>query len=86
MQDLIKISSKGQIVIPKQLREEADIHSGDQLLVEWDGEQLKIRKVSKPQYKPEASMVRELLGKYQTDDKKSSIREHRENLYGKIND
>ncbi len=85
MQDLIKISSKGQIVIPKQLRQEADIHSGDLLLVEWDGEQLKIRKVSNPSYKPDASLVRELLGKYRTDDKKNPIRENRENLYGKIN-
>lgn len=86
MQELIKISSKGQIVIPKTIREAANIQSGDQLLVEWDGEQIKFQKLMQAKSKPEASLVRELLGKYQTTGEPSSIRKDRETLYGKVND
>ncbi len=86
MQELIKISSKGQIVIPKTIREAANIQSGDQLLVEWDGEQIKFQKPMQAKAKPEPSLVRELLGKYQTTREPSSIRKDRETLYGKVDD
>ncbi len=38
MVETIKVSSKGQIVIPKHLREDLDIQAGDELLVMRNGQ------------------------------------------------
>lgn len=89
MKELVTISSKGQIVIPKKIRENAELKAGDQLMIEWDGNDLSFRKVEDEKIKPDASLVRELLGKYRTDDpneNENDIKKLRENLYGKIDD
>lgn len=87
MKEIVTISSKGQIVIPKKIREDAELKTGDQLMIEWDGNDLAFRKVEEGKTKPDASLVRELLGKYRTDDmneNENDIKTLRENLYGKI--
>lgn len=90
MQELITLSSKGQFVIPKRIREEAHFQSGDQFMMEWDGQVLQLRKVTYPDSKPKPSLVRELLGKYQAGTKDGeadlSPRAQRDDLYGKITD
>ncbi len=47
MIDVVTISSKGQIVIPKKVREEAGLAEQDKLLVVSDREQIILKKVSK---------------------------------------
>jgi AbrB family looped-hinge helix DNA binding protein len=88
MKEMITISSKGQVVIPKKIRKQADLKSGDQLLVEWDGNKLIFQKVTDKKTKPDVQLVRELLGKYETDANSSGndVRKWRETLYGKIDD
>ncbi|HEX7064836.1 MAG TPA: AbrB/MazE/SpoVT family DNA-binding domain-containing protein [Bacillales bacterium] len=89
MREMITISSKGQVVIPKKLRKEAELEPGDQLLVEWDGSSLTFRKVEDGSAKPSAGLVRELLGKYQSDNEdedENNVRTWRETLYGKVDD
>jgi AbrB family looped-hinge helix DNA binding protein len=88
MRDLTTLSSKGQVVIPKRLRDVAGLQSGDQLALEWNGEQLLLTKLNYENSKPSPSVVRELLGKYSVDgvDQQASVRTLRENLYGKIID
>ncbi len=44
---LTKVSSKGQIVIPKDLRERLNLKEGDTLLVYSTGSMLVIRKVAR---------------------------------------
>ncbi len=44
---LTKVSSKGQIVIPKDLRERLNLKKGDTLLVYSTGSMLVIRKVAR---------------------------------------
>ncbi len=41
-----KVSSKGQIVIPKHLREELDLHQGDSLILVKRGDTLILRKLT----------------------------------------
>lgn len=41
-----RISSRGQVVIPKSLREELQLSSGDELIVARDGERLLLRKLT----------------------------------------
>ena len=41
-----KMSTKGQIVIPKPLREELGLKPGDQLAVGVDGDRLILRKIT----------------------------------------
>ncbi len=90
MQEFITLSSKGQIVIPKQIREGAGLQAGDRLLLEWEGDRITLRKMTAYEAKPGASLVKEMLGKYkaiqETSDAEQSIRTLRENLYGKIDD
>lgn len=95
MQELITLSSKGQVVIPKRIRDEAGFKAGDQLIVEWNGDHLEFRKLIEKESKPNSNIVKELLGKYATNKEDSkegetgadeSVRKLRETLYGKIND
>ena len=51
MIDIISISSKGQIVIPKSLREEAGLSRKDKLLVVSDKGKIILEKISKKQVK-----------------------------------
>jgi len=41
----VQLSTKGQVVIPKEIREKLDLHEGDLLSVEIEGEALILRKV-----------------------------------------
>lgn len=87
MQQLITLSSKGQIVIPKKVRDDAGLKPGDQFFVKWNRNQLELKKIDEQKEQPKASLVQELLGKYRTNDEEStSVRPFRENLYGKIDD
>ena len=44
--DSTKVSSKGQIVIPKHLREELDLQQGDSLILVKRGDSLILRKLT----------------------------------------
>ena len=44
--DSTTVSSKGQIVIPKHLREELDLHRGDNLILVKKGDTLILRKMT----------------------------------------
>ena len=51
MIDVITISSKGQIVIPKKLREDAGLDKQDKLLAISDGNKIILEKISKKEAK-----------------------------------
>lgn len=42
-----KVGPKGQVVVPKRIRERLGIRPGDEVLVEEDGEGVRIRKVDR---------------------------------------
>jgi len=44
--DTTKLSTKGQVVIPKHLRDEMDLHGGDNLIVVKKGNSLILRKLT----------------------------------------
>jgi len=44
--DTTKLSTKGQVVIPKHLRDELDLHGGDSLIVVKKGDSLILRKLT----------------------------------------
>jgi len=46
MLSVTKMSTKGQIVIPKRLREELGLQPGDPLAMAVDGERLILRKIT----------------------------------------
>jgi len=91
MPEYSTLSSKGQFVIPKKIREQTGWQPGDELEIEWMGDRLELRKKVQMNERPQASLVRELLGKYRTDDThhvedemEFRTRELRKNLHGKI--
>lgn len=43
-----KIDSLGRVVIPKGLRDQMGLVDGDMLSMEWDGEELRVRKYEEP--------------------------------------
>ncbi len=45
---ITKLSSKGQITIPKEVREKLDLECGDKVLVEVTGDAAVIRPLEKP--------------------------------------
>jgi AbrB family looped-hinge helix DNA binding protein len=44
-EEIVKVSPRGQIVIPIDIRSELDIRTGDRLLVKKDGGQITIQKL-----------------------------------------
>ena len=66
IEDMVKISSKGQIVIPKCVREKLGLHSGEKLMVvSRDGEIL-LRKTKKV-------TIEEIAEKLENQTKKEGI-------------
>jgi AbrB family looped-hinge helix DNA binding protein len=43
---VVTVSSKGQIVLPKELREELEIHEGDTLEIRRKGDGLQVRRLT----------------------------------------
>jgi AbrB family looped-hinge helix DNA binding protein len=43
-----KIDDLGRVVIPKSLRDQMGLVSGDMLSMEWNGEELHVRKYEEP--------------------------------------
>jgi len=43
MMKIVKLSSRHQVVIPKEARKGLDLHAGDQLVVEVEGEKVVLR-------------------------------------------
>lgn len=89
MSEFTTLSSKGQLVIPKRVREQAGLNAGDQLEILWTGDRLELRKAEPVPEQPQTSVVRELLGKYRTaqDEEEhadDNAREMRKSLHGKI--
>ncbi|MDO8508502.1 MAG: AbrB/MazE/SpoVT family DNA-binding domain-containing protein [Nanoarchaeota archaeon] len=63
MIDVITISSKGQIVIPKKIREEAGLAEQDKLVVVSDKDQIILKKVSKEKAKKKLLELIDEIGK-----------------------
>ena len=48
--DIVKMSSKGQIVIPKEMRNELSLKEGDQLVAMCDGNTIVLKLLEMPTY------------------------------------
>lgn len=82
--DFMTVSSKGQVVIPLQIRKELSINAGDELLAFSYGDSIMIKKVklpSKEKMQAEIAAVDKAIGKKipTEDDINSIIKAHREN-------
>ncbi len=63
MIDVITISSKGQIVIPKKMREEANLIEQDKLIIVSDKDQIVLKKVSKEKAKTKLLKLMDQVGR-----------------------
>jgi AbrB family looped-hinge helix DNA binding protein len=45
MTGIVKMSSKGQVVIPRELRDRLGLKAGDYLLVQLEDDEVKLRKI-----------------------------------------
>ncbi len=45
MMSIVRISSKGQVVIPKELRTKLGLEAGDYILMELEGDKVKLSKI-----------------------------------------
>lgn len=46
--EIINVSSKGQVVLPSEMRSKLDINSGDKLVVYCSGDSILIKKIQLP--------------------------------------
>ncbi len=72
MIDIVTISSKGQIVLPKKIRDEAGLAEQDKLLIVSDKEQIILKKVSKEKARKK---LRELMDYFAEKFKEKNITE-----------
>jgi AbrB family looped-hinge helix DNA binding protein len=82
---VIKVSSKGQIVIPASWRRSMDLKEGEELLAIGDGDTLVIKKIGSSTLKQEfdetTSKIRERIQEMgiTRDDVKEAVKKAREN-------
>lgn len=62
MQGVVKVSSKGQIVLPAKLREKAAIKKGDLLIVNLVGDKVVIEPLNKPKKGNWQQILKETAG------------------------
>lgn len=72
MIDIITISSKGQVVIPRKLREEAGLDKKDKLIVVSDKNKIILEKISKKEVEEK---MRDLLDYFAEKFKEKGITE-----------
>ncbi|HEX30492.1 TPA: AbrB/MazE/SpoVT family DNA-binding domain-containing protein [Candidatus Poribacteria bacterium] len=72
----IRLSAKGQVVIPKEVREEFDLHEGDLLSVKIEGDSLILRKVKMGNWRRWGGILKG------TSALKDHEREHKEEVEG----
>lgn len=48
--EVVRVSSKGQIVIPRRMRERFGLKAGDMLVIASDGENILIKTLSTPEF------------------------------------
>ncbi|QJA06304.1 AbrB/MazE/SpoVT family DNA-binding domain-containing protein [Thermosulfurimonas marina] len=67
LKEIVSLSSKGQIVIPREVRERLGLKKGDLLEMELEGELIKLKLLSKSKNLKNWKSLRGLLkGKYST--------------------
>lgn len=66
LEDIAKVSSKGQIVIPKEIRERLGVQSGERLLVMTRDKEIILRKT-------EGVSLEEISGKMEEASKKIDV-------------
>jgi AbrB family looped-hinge helix DNA binding protein len=75
---VVTVSSKGQVVLPKDLRKELNIQEGDRLEIRRDGEELHLRRVVAV---PDAAEWRSWRGVLAGSDALADhMREHRDEI------
>jgi AbrB family looped-hinge helix DNA binding protein len=72
----VRLSAKGQMVIPKEVREEFDLHEGDLLSVKIEGDSLILRKVKEGNWRRWEGILKD------TSALRDHEREHREEVEG----
>jgi AbrB family looped-hinge helix DNA binding protein len=75
---VVTVSSKGQIVLPKELREELEIQEGDSLEIQREGDGLHLRRLSSSAPPAEWRAWRGILAG--SGALEEHLREHREEI------
>lgn len=75
---VVTVSSKGQIVLPKELREELEIREGDSIDIQRDGDALHLRRIPPPVAPADWRSWRGVLAG--SDAVEEHLREHREEI------
>lgn len=75
---VVTVSSKGQIVLPKQLREELEIREGDSIEIQREGNELHLRRVSSAVPAKDWRTWRGILAG--SNALEEHVREHREEI------
>ncbi len=74
---IIKITSKGQMTLPVEIREKLKLSQGDHLAVYLDGEEIRIKKIDPLRTAPlrEEDPIWNMIGKFEDKDKKQDVSE-----------
>lgn len=75
---IIKLTSKGQMTLPLEIREKLKLDKGDYLAVYLEGEEIRLKKIDPFKSQPlrEEDPIWSLIGKYEDKEKKKDISEN----------
>lgn len=75
---MIKLTSKGQMTLPLEIREKLKLNKGDYLAVYLEGEEIRLKKIDPFKSQPlrEEDPIWGLIGKYEDKEKKKDISEN----------
>lgn len=75
---IIKITSKGQVTLPVDIRDKLKLNQGDHLAVYLDGEEIRIKKIDPLRSAPlrEEDPIWNMVGQFEDKDKKHDVSEN----------
>jgi len=74
---IVKVTEKGQVTLPIDLRRKLRINKDDYLLIEAEGNVLKVRKLAEKQLLASDDPIWDFVGQYASGEKDGSIQHDR---------
>lgn len=75
---IVKLTSKGQMTLPVEIRDKLKLGQGDHLAVYLDGDEIRLKKIDPLKSEPlrEEDPIWKMIGQFEDKDKKQDVSEN----------
>ncbi len=82
---IVKLSSKGQMTLPLEIRNKLKLNKGDHLAIYLQGEELRLKKIDPVKFEPlgEQDPIWDLIGRYEDKEGEKNVSEEHDHFLSK---